>query len=47
MIGEIGGYAGDRAGAMLEVQIRQVVGIQQVYPAVSSSSFTGSTLIGS
>jgi len=30
MIKEIGGYAGDRAGGMLEVQVRQVVGTQQV-----------------
>lgn len=47
MTGGIGAYAGDRAGAMLEVQIRQVVGIQQVYPAISNPSFTGSTLFGS
>lgn len=35
MIEEIGSYAGDRAGAMLEAQVRQVV----FYPALSSSSF--------
>lgn len=33
------GILGVNAGAMLQVQVRQMVGIQQVYPALSSSSF--------
>lgn len=32
-------YAGDRAGATLQVEVKQVVGVQQVCPALSSSSF--------
>lgn len=39
MIWETRGYTGDRAGVILEVQVRQLVDIQQVYPALPSFSF--------